>query len=185
MRPMGFKGKKARWARFYCEFCKKIVERRYHTSINYKSCGCSNNTNNFKHGMSETRLYHIWEQIKRRCTKPKNIDYVYYGGRGIDFCKDWDKFLNFANWAISNGYKDNLQIDRINNNKGYSPTNCRWVTSEVNARNKRNNVLNEDLVVRIRRMYSDHISSTKIAKMFNVHQSTISRIVNNKIWKDL
>lgn len=91
------------------------------------------------HGMYGTRLYHIWNGFRGRCLNPNNKDYKNYGGRGITICKEWNKSENFFKWALQNGYKDNLTLDRIDTNKSYSPNNCRWITSNEQQRNKRNN----------------------------------------------
>ena len=111
-----------------------------------KSCGCilKEKTSkrlkeqNFKHGYSKTRLYSIWKDMNKRCRHHKD-----YKGRGINVCKNWeDNFLNFRQWSLENGYKDNLSIDRIDNYGGYSPENCRWAdktTQCTNQRIKKNN----------------------------------------------
>ena len=98
------------------------------------------NDRNYYHGLSKTRLYKIHEDMIDRCYNLNNKSYKYYGGRGIVVCDAWrnDKRA-FFNWALSHGYNDNLSIDRIDINKGYSPNNCRWVTIAEQQRNKRNN----------------------------------------------
>ena len=73
--------------------------------------------------------------------KKENFDYERYGGRGISVCAEWHKAENFIKWALENGYKKWLQIDRIDNNGNYCPDNCRWVTAKQNSRNRRNTVL--------------------------------------------
>ena len=92
------------------------------------------------HGMYGTRLYRIWRGINDRCRNPKAPSYNLYGGRGITVCPEWRTPQNFFDWAFDNGYSDNLTIDRIDCDKGYSPDNCRWITSDEQQRNKRNNV---------------------------------------------
>lgn len=95
---------------------------------------------NIKHGMKHTRLYRTWLHIKTRCYNQKYSRYKDYGGRGIKVCDEWrNDFMNFYNWSMKNGYKENLTIDRIDNDKGYSPSNCRWQTNKQQCRNRRNN----------------------------------------------
>lgn len=92
-----------------------------------------------KHGLSTTKIYHVFWGMLNRCYEKSNKAYEYYGGKGIKVCDEWnsfDKFLNFYNWAMENGYKEGLQLDRIDVNKDYSPENCRWVTPVENARNQ-------------------------------------------------
>jgi hypothetical protein len=81
------------------------------------------------------RLYHQWNDIIRRCENPKCTRYDRYGGRGISVCDEWHDFNIYKDWALSNGYTDNLTIDRINNDGNYKPDNCRFVTYKENNRN--------------------------------------------------
>jgi hypothetical protein len=89
--------------------------------------------------MTGTRIYRIWADMKRRCYNQKRIGYENYGGRGIKVCEEWQDFTPFWEWAKRNGYKENLEIDRIDNDGNYCPENCRWVTDFVQSRNKRTN----------------------------------------------
>lgn len=114
---------------------------------NTRSCGCLAKDTYKYHGKSkqngkEARIHLIWRWIKRRCYNPKDSAYKLYGGRGIKVCAEWvDDFNAFYEWAMCNGYTDNLTLDRIDNNIGYYPNNCRWVTMKEQQRNRRNNVL--------------------------------------------
>lgn len=105
------------------------------------SCGCYQQEINTIHGKSYTRLHRIWADIKTRCYNPSNKAYERYGGRGITMCNEWkNDFQSFYDWAMGCGYEEHLTIDRIDNDKGYFPDNCRWVDIEVQNNNKRNNI---------------------------------------------
>lgn len=94
-----------------------------------------------KHGKKDTRLYHIWASMLQRCKNPKAISYPLYGEKGIEVCSEWEYFINFNEWAIKNGYEEHLTIDRIDNNKNYEPSNCRWVTMKEQQNNRENNII--------------------------------------------
>lgn len=108
-----------------------------------KSCGCLRreslakrnvgNKHGYKHGGKHTRLYRIWQAMKSRCKHSSMPSYKYYGNKGISVCKDWkESFVSFRDWAIKNGYNDNLTIDRINYKSNYEPNNCQWLTLSEN-----------------------------------------------------
>ncbi len=92
------------------------------------------------HGLSSHKLYKVWLSFRHRCTNPLASYYEDYGGRGISVCEEWsDDIKPFYYWAMANGYREGLTLDRTDNDGGYSPENCRWVTMKVQSRNRRSN----------------------------------------------
>ena len=102
-------------------------------SSHTKSCGCLLR----KHGLSEHPLYQVWSNMNYRCYDSKNPNYKNYGARGINICKGWNNVSVFIKWALYNGWQKGLVIDRINNDKDYSPKNCRFVTNSISCCNTR------------------------------------------------
>lgn len=138
-------GQKVRMWECRCE-CGNVryLNRREIVTEKRKSCGCKfNELQRLKatvHGDSHTRLHNIWSGMRERCYTKSDFHYKWYGERGIKMCDEWkDDYVTFKEWAVSNGYSEQLTIDRINVDGDYSPENCRWVTLKVNANNKRNN----------------------------------------------
>ncbi len=135
---------------------EKIVKKYEFNSEKVKSCGCligefnrKTKTGNkyylmkpnvMNHRPYAKRIRSIWKDMRGRCKNKVFKGYSSYGGRGIEVCKEWDEsFENFYSWATSNGYADDLSIDRINVNGNYEPSNCRWATNEQQSRNTRVN----------------------------------------------
>ena len=103
-----------------------------------KSCGCLRKEGprkpSYSHGLSKTRLYRIWSNMKSRCLNPKVHNYKHYGGKGVSVCDEWlQNFKAFYDWAIASGYKDDLTIDRKDSDGNYCPENCCWITQSENA----------------------------------------------------
>lgn len=88
-------------------------------------------------GKSYTREYNIWRLMKRRCNNKNDPHYDFYGGRGIKVCDEWQKSDAFLEWAYANGYADNLELDRIDPDGNYEPSNCQWITKAENIKRRR------------------------------------------------
>lgn len=139
--------------RCICECGKELNVRHSHLTGGQKSCGCHSTKllvdRNRRHGKRSSRLYHIWDNMKMRCSNPNHKAYKDYGGRGIKVCEEWyEDFETFYKWSISTGYDENADfmkctLDRIDTNGNYEPNNCRWVTMKEQCNNRRNNVFLE------------------------------------------
>lgn len=126
-----------------CRCGNKTTVRTDHLkSGDTTSCGCVQEKRfkekKVKHGLSGHPLYTRWRGIKHRCYNPKHRRYKYYGGKGITMCKEWvNDFKAFYDWSMSNGYSKELEIDRKEVDKGYSPENCRYITKTENINRSR------------------------------------------------
>lgn len=147
----------------------KSIEARKLTGGDVTSCGCMHYK--WGHGMSDTRLYHIWCTMKARCLVPTSHKYARYGGRGITICDEWaNDFMTFYNWAINNGYREDLSIDRIDNNCGYYPSNCRWATLEEQANNTSTN--------RFVDVYGERMTVAEAARKYGMPP----RLIYKRLW---
>lgn len=131
----------ARW-RCSCDCGGETITSGGKLRTNYtRSCGClwteevpgANRT----HGESDTRPHKIWMGMRQRCENANNPAFDHYGGRGIAVCGEWQAYEPFRDWALANGYQPHLTIDRIDNDKGYEPGNCRWATYAEQRMNQR------------------------------------------------
>ena len=136
--PRGGKRKKAL---FECHCGNRWITTMTHVRTNgSKSCGCIKKPPpiNMTHGLSKHPLYLILNSIIQRCYNKNDKSFKIYGGRGITVCEEWkNDFKAFYDWAMGNGYKKGLSIDRIDNDGNYEPSNCRWTTNIIQSRNQR------------------------------------------------
>jgi hypothetical protein len=177
-----YSNKYAYW-KCQCKCGKETFVRSSHLIAGLvKSCGCVNSeigkrtiklaqNAHKKHDESKSRLHIIWTNMKQRCGNKNNIGYKDYGGRGIKVCEEWENdYITFRDWALSNGYADNLTIDRIDNNGNYEASNCRWANKEIQSNNQRRNVF---------LTYNNETKTiTQWAKEFGISRSTFFRWLN-------
>ena len=164
---------KRRYGIYECPFCKVHFKTTTATVKNGKSTKCLSCarkvSTNAKHNDSKTRLYNIWRCMINRVENKNSLDYKNYGGRDITICKEWrSDYLSFKKWALENGYSNTLKIDRIENNSGYSPDNCRWTTQTIQSRNTR-------------RLRSNNTSGYRGVSWHKKQQKFNSRITVNSI----
>lgn len=123
-----------------CPYCngKKIIRKDYFNIRKREDCGCLNRSGDAskKYRSEYFKLYKVHEQMKQRCFNKNCKTFYRYGGRGITVCDEWLKYSNFKEWALKNGYKEGLDIDRINNDGNYEPNNCRFVPHIINCYNR-------------------------------------------------
>lgn len=112
-----------------------------------KSCGCLQREKAkaqfTKHNLYNHRIYNIWRAMNNRCNNEKHDNFHNYGDRGIRVCDEWKDVQVFYNWALNNGYENDLTIERINNDGNYEPDNCTWATMKQQQNHRRNTVLVE------------------------------------------
>lgn len=167
-----------------CKVCKKHYQVQPTYLKDRKHCGCMKKgviTN--RYAKSHPRLSGIFRHMIGRCYNKNNQDYYLYGAKGITICKEWKDDRNkFCEWALKNGYSDDLSIDRINGKKGYSPQNCRWADKNTQGRNTSRNVLSIEKARQIRAL--SHIPKNELAKEFGTSSATIWLVLTNKIWRE-
>ena len=146
---------------------KRIVDKYSIKKGKSKSCGCMKNVGREpKHGLRGTRLYSVWHGMKCRCNNKSHVAYWRYGGRGVQVCQQWQRFEAFAEWALENGYSDDLTIDRIDVNGNYCPENCRWATYEEQENNRRDTIKYD--------VCGERLTIAQISRKYNIPPSTIS-----------
>lgn len=166
---------------------ERIIRSSNLSSGQTNSCGCKrleyNATGdaNRKHSLGGTRAFNVWKKMLNRCTKPDDSAYPNYGGRGITVCDRWHDVENFV--ADMGQPPKGLTLERVDNDGGYNPENCKWATRSEQARNKRNTKITWDKVAEARMMYENGIPTTKIAEVFGYSVGGMCNIVNNRTWQ--
>ena len=171
---------------FECSCGKKIIASIHNVmSGNTNSCGCLKKElwlkERTKHGgtlnQREKSLYSIWKAMRRRCNSKKIKEYHRYGGRGISVCKEWDNYTSFRDWSLSNGWKDGLTIDRIDNDGNYCPNNCRWIYLHENIKKTSRVRITDEQAKEIRKRFEEGCS--KLAREYGVSYACIWHILHN------
>lgn len=127
--------------------------------------------NSYVHGLSFHPLRYIWSGMKQRCYNATHYAYNYYGGKGVEVCDEWkDDLVSFYNWAMSNGYKEGLTIDRIDHNGDYCPDNCRWLSRADNARHAADDTRAERL-----KSYEEEVESEMQSVWYSVKSSVANK----------
>lgn len=129
-----------------------------------KSCGCLKKSERSQ-GYSATRLYRIWLNMHNRCYNKKHDAFKWYGKKGVSICKEWHDFLPFREWALANGYKETLSIDRMNSSGNYEPSNCQW----VNQKEQMNNVSSNKIL----EFQGVQYTQAQFAEKFNLKYHTV------------
>lgn len=170
-----------------CVHCG-LKKRIYSSSLDnekYTSCKCKLVT----HGMNKTKIYSVYANIKYRCYNSNHHEFKNYGGKGIVMCDEWlgeNGFSNFYNWALENGYKEGLTIDRIDSDKNYEPNNCQWITRSENTA-KSNKICqhrraNNGMYYAISEdgKYIEFENASKFAREHNLNAGTVRYFANSK-----
>lgn len=176
-----------RRAQVKCRACYKLFEGQVQNLKVAKSCGClKGKAIVCSYKASSKRLFGIYKNMISRCYNEAHKSFYNYGAKDIKVCWQWrDSPDSFCEWALSNGYQDNLSVDRVNGLKGYEPNNCRWVTVTEQNRNARSNVLNRELVKMIRNEDRGKMKVQEIADKYGLNRTTTSSVLNFHTWRDI
>jgi predicted RNA-binding Zn-ribbon protein involved in translation (DUF1610 family) len=167
--------------RYRCPKCgKEFVRSEISVQL---SALCQKCTKDLRDSVPQS-IYRTWAGMKNRCGDPTNGSYRRYGGRGIRVCNEWQSFEGFLLWEEIPKWKKGLQIDRINNDGNYEPSNCRWVTPKENIRNSSSTILAAADVRCIRMLCWSGLSYGQAAKFFPVSSETVRGIMRFEIWID-
>lgn len=159
---------------YKCVECGIVRAQKAWEAARYPKCrSCGRKV----HGLKSDPRLHVWSNMRDRATNSKRKDAGLYAGRGIGICDEWMTFQGFMRWKKFNDYKPGLQIDRIDNDKGYCPDNCRWATPAENARNRRSAKLTAGDIRAIRMLCWSGVAASDVANVFSVRPAHIRRIM--------
>lgn len=181
---------------FQCPYCLKETIITIDNGKRQKSCGCMAKKliaeAKINHGDSRRsgrkKLYQIWQSMKHRCRPISSHPmHKYYGGKGVRVCLEWQTYIGFRTWALINGYKEGLSLDRINTNRNYCPTNCQWITKAENFRKDNyKKKLTWRLVKLIRtEAKPKNLLQQELSQKYGISQASISDILRNRTWKEI
>lgn len=137
------------------------------------------------HGMSGSRIYRVWAGMVARCTNPSATHYKYYGGRGIDVCREWRESSDvFFAWAHANGYADGMEMDRIDSDGDYSPGNCRFISHQENSQLRRNARCTKEQATMVKELLSRGMPITAAADHIGIPYMSAWHISKGNTWKN-
>lgn len=183
-------GRKRQRGIFFCDYCKKEVEKCIYGGTYSQSCGCQGglkgeNNPHYIHGKTGTKIYNLWLDMIKRCNpNSKDIgNQRWYVKRGITVCDEWrQSFLEFEKWATLH-YKPGLLIDRIDNDKGYFPGNVRFVTIKESNNNTRSSIKSQSFIPQIQQAINDGKRYVDILKQYPIGKTTFYRYIYRGLLK--
>lgn len=184
---------KVPFAEYICPVCRKVVEIRKCNAKKTKQCApCYHASKkgegnpNYRHGgcLNDKRLYYVWGDMIARTSNINHKRATDYILRGIGCCDEWKDFSVFRAWAVENGYAHGLTLDRIDNNCGYSPENCRLVTNQENIRNSRKVKICVGVASDIKRMLGSGKSMEEVSKKLGCSLYIVEDIARGRTWRD-